>query len=148
MSAAHRKDDDRHEAAGRIGEPAREHADPAEALSVLERALREALALAPRDQVIKSIVTAIPATILVDQSAQPHGGKARKVSVSMPEELAEAVRTRTGAGGFSRYVTDAVQEQIRLDKLDELSAELEAEFGPIPEEIRQQTRRMWPNYSE
>jgi hypothetical protein len=66
----------------------------------------------------------------------------------MPEELAEAVRSRTGPGGFSRYVTDAVQEQVRLDLLDDLSAELEAEFGPIPEEIRQQTRRTWPNYPE
>jgi hypothetical protein len=37
-------------------------------------------------------------------------------------------------------------EQVRLDLLDDLSAELEAEFGPISDEIRQQTRRTWPNY--
>ncbi len=69
-----------------------------------------------------------------------------KVSVSMPEELTEAVRARAGADGFSRYVTEAVREQVRLDLLDELSADLETEFGPIPEGIRQQTRRTWPNY--
>ena len=35
-------------------------------------------------------------------------------------------------------------EQIRLAKL----AELEAEFGPIPDEIREQTRRTWPDFEE
>ncbi len=72
----------------------------------------------------------------------------RKVSVSMPEGLADAVRARTGAGGFSGYVSDAVQEKIRLDLLGELSAELESEYGPIPAEIRKQTRREWPDYEE
>lgn len=117
-----------------------------QALSVLEEALREALASAPRGHVVKAIATVLSPEILIQENALPHGGKAKKVSVSMPEELTKAVRARTGAGGFSRYVTDAVQEQVRLDLLDELSAELEAEFGPIPEEIRQQTRREWPDY--
>jgi len=66
----------------------------------------------------------------------------------MPEELAEAVRARTGAGGFSRYVTDAVHEKVRLDLLDDLSAELEAEFGPIDEEGVRQAMRLWPDYEE
>src|SRR5215470_6761326 len=119
-----------------------------QALSALEQALRRALDSVPRDQVVKCFVSVLPAAVFLGEAGRPHGGKVRKVSVSMPEELAEAVRARTGAGGFSRYVTDAVQEQIRLDLLDDLSAELEAEFGPIPEEIREQTRRTWPNYSQ
>jgi Arc/MetJ-type ribon-helix-helix transcriptional regulator len=122
-------------------------AAPAE-LSALEGALRTALGSLPRDQVVKSIVSVLPATVFVDESARLHGGRVRKVSVSMPEELAEAVRARTGSGGFSRYVTDAVQEQVKQDLLDDLAAELEAEFGPVPDEIRQQTRRTWPNYSD
>jgi len=116
-------------------------------LSELERALIRALDSVPREQVVKCVVAALPKSVFVRAGSRLHAGKVRKVSVSMPEELAEAVRARTGAGGFSRYVTDAVQEQIRLDLLDDLSAELEAEFGPIPEEIREQTRRTWPNYS-
>ena len=72
-------------------------------------------------------------------------GKVQKVSVSMPAELTDAVRARTGTGGFSRYVTEAVQERVRLDLLDELSAELEAEYGPIPAEIRAKTRQLWPD---
>jgi Arc/MetJ-type ribon-helix-helix transcriptional regulator len=113
---------------------------------MLEEALRQALANVPREQVVKCIVSVLPATVFVDQSARLHGGKVRKVSVSMPEELTETVRSRTGAGGFSRYVADAVQERVRQDLLDELTAELLTEFGPVPEEIRQQTRRTWPNY--
>jgi hypothetical protein len=116
-------------------------------LSALEQALRQALDSVPRDQVVKCIVSVLPTSVFVEESGRLHGGKVRKVSVSMPEDLAEAVRARTGTGGFSRYVTEAVQEQMRLDLLDDLSAELEAEFGPIPEEIRDQTRRTWPNYS-
>ena len=117
-------------------------------LSALEQALRKALDAVPRDQVVKCIVSVLPATVFVEDSGRLHGGKVRKVSVSMPEELAEAVRARTGSGGFSRYVTDAVEERVRLESLDELLAELDAEYGPVPEEIRQQTRRMWPDYQE
>lgn len=122
-------------------------AGTAEALSALEEALRRALASAPRDQVVKRIVAALPAEVLVDQTVRLHG-KVKKVSVSMPEELADAVRARTGAGGFSRYVTDAVQEQIRLDLLDELAAEFEARFGPVDEKLVQQAMRAWPDYEE
>jgi len=121
---------------------------PAEALSALEAALRQALASAPRDQVVKCIAATIPAEVFVDQGARLHESKVRKVSVSMPEELADAVRARTGAGGFSRYVTDAVQEQVRLDLLDDLVAEFEAEYGPIPEELVQEAMREWPDYED
>jgi Arc/MetJ-type ribon-helix-helix transcriptional regulator len=130
MNAAGRKSDD----AGRG------------ALSALEEALRRALASVPRDEVVKCIMAGLPAEVRLDETTRLHGGKVRKVSVSMPEELSDAVRARTGTGGFSRYVTDAVQEQIRLDLLDDLIAEFEAEYGPIPEELVQEAMREWPDY--
>jgi hypothetical protein len=74
--------------------------------------------------------------------------RVRKVSVSMPEELADAVRARTGAGGFSRYVTEAVSREIQHDLLGDLLDEFEAEYGPIPEELIEQARREWPDYDE
>jgi hypothetical protein len=120
----------------------------AEALSTLEEALRQALASAPRDQVVKCIAAALPAEVFLDQSARMHESKVRKVSVSMPEELADAVRARTGAGGFSRYVSEAVQEQVRLDLLDDLIAGFEAEHGPIPEELVREAMREWPDYED
>jgi hypothetical protein len=75
-------------------------------------------------------------------------GRVQKVSVSMPEELSAAVRERTGPGGFSRYVTEAVQERLRQQGLDELSAYLEAKYGPVPEELIQEAMREWPDYEE
>ena len=126
----------------------RKPGDAAGALSALEDALRQALAAAQRDQVVKCIATALPVEVFLDQGAQLHESKVRKVSVSMPEELVDAVRARTGAGGFSRYVTEVVEREIRHERLGELLDELEAEYGPVPPEIREQTRRMWPNYEE
>ena len=117
-------------------------------LSALEEALRQALAAAPRDQVVRCITTALPAEVVLDRSARLHESKVRKVSVSMPEELADAVRARTGAGGFSRYVTDAVSREFQHDLLGELLDELDAEYGPVPEELVQQARREWPDYED
>lgn len=142
MSAAERKQ------SGRGRDAAGQETRPADALSALEAALQQALASVPRDQVVKCIATALPVELFVDESARLHESKVRKVSVSMPEELAETVRSRTGAGGFSRYVTDAVEREIRHELLGELLDELEAEYGPVPPEIREQTRREWPNYEE
>jgi len=114
----------------------------------LERALRQALESLPRDQVVKCIVSVLPTSVLLEESGNLHGGKVRKVSVSMPEELAEAVRARTGAGGFSRYVTEAVDREIRHDLLGELIDELEAEYGPVPQELLDEARREWPDFEE
>src|ERR1700722_10645238 len=121
---------------------------PAAELSALEEALRQALANVPREQVVKCIVSVLPATVFVNQSAKLHGGKVRKVSVSLPEELTEAVRARTGAGGFSRFVTEAGQKQVRQTLLDELSEELQAEFGPFDEEGVRQAMRLWTTDEE
>jgi hypothetical protein len=137
MSAADRKRDDPGRATG-----------PAEALSALEEALRQALASAPRDQVVKCIAATLPAEVVLDPGTRLHESKVRKVSVSMPEELVDAVRARTGTGGFSRYVSEVVEREIRHERLGELLDELEAEYGPVPPEIREQTRRMWPNYED
>ena len=123
-------------------------ADTAPELSALELSLRRALDSVPRDQVVKCIVSVLPASVFIEDSGRLHSGKVRKVSVSMPEELTEAVRTRTGAGGFSRYVTEAVEREIRHDLLGDLIEELEAEYGPVPPEVREQTRREWPDYEE
>jgi hypothetical protein len=150
VSAAERKGQEDKPAArarnrGRGGRPTPEASGT---LSALEEALKQALASVPRDQVVKCIASALPAEAFLDQGARLHESKVRKVSVSMPEELADAVRARTGTGGFSRYVTDAVQEQVRLDLLDDLIDEFEAEHGPIPEELVREAMREWPDYED
>jgi hypothetical protein len=122
--------------------------DTAPELSALELSLRRALDSVPRDQVVKCIVSVLPASVFIEDSGRLHGGKVRKVSVSMPEELADAVRARTGAGGFSRYVTEAVDREIRHDLLGELIDELEAQYGPVPQELLEEARREWPDFEE
>jgi chloramphenicol 3-O-phosphotransferase len=121
-------------------------ADQAATLSALEEALRHALSVLPRGVVARCVADALPVEILVEDSVRLHGGKVRKVSVSMPAELIEAVRGRTGAGGFSRYVAEAVDREIQHDLLGDFLDQLDAEHGPLPEDLLEQARREWPDY--
>jgi hypothetical protein len=73
-----------------------------------------------------------------------HAGSARKVSVSMPEDLTTAVQQRVGRGKFSQYVTEAVARQLELDLLTELSELLAAEHGPVPKEYLAEAQAAWP----
>jgi len=72
-------------------------------------------------------------------------GRARKVSVSLPEGLTAAVQQRVGRGEFSRYVAEAVARQLELDLLAELAALLEAEHGPVPEQYMVEAAAAWPD---
>jgi hypothetical protein len=129
-----------------------EEPEPEPTVSALEEAMRQALAAASRERV----VAVVASWLLADSGHEPApeppdplpGGKFQKVSVSMPTELLDLVRARTGPGEFSRYVTDAVQARLQHDLLGDLLDELEAEHGPVPEEVREQTRQMWPDHSE
>lgn len=72
-------------------------------------------------------------------------GRARKISVSMPEELTAAVQQRVGRGEFSQYVTEAVTRKLESDLLEELASLLEAEYGPVPERFLAEARAAWPD---
>jgi hypothetical protein len=72
-------------------------------------------------------------------------GAARKVSVSMPDDLTSAVQRRVGRGKFSQYVTEAVSRQFELDLLTELSELLATEHGPVPEKYLAEARAAWPD---
>ncbi len=71
-------------------------------------------------------------------------GAARKVSVSLPEDLTSAVQRRVGPGKFSQYVTEAVTWQLELDLLAELSELLASEHGPVPVNYLAEARAAWP----
>jgi Arc/MetJ-type ribon-helix-helix transcriptional regulator len=74
-----------------------------------------------------------------------HSGPARKISVSMPEDLTAAVQHRVGRGKFSQYVSEAVARQLELDLLADLSDLLAAEHGAVPEEYLAEARAAWPD---
>jgi Arc/MetJ-type ribon-helix-helix transcriptional regulator len=121
--------------------------DEIQALGALEKAFHEALAKAPLEHVLYRVVAMFPKIPVEIDPSRQHS-RVQKVSVSMPEDLVTAVRERTGAGEFSRYVTEAVEEKLRLDRLDDLSAYLEEKYGPVPEELIREVMREWPNYEE
>ncbi|MFC7545585.1 hypothetical protein [Plantactinospora sp. GCM10030261] len=91
------------------------------------------------------------ARILASSAADDEGprlrlvGRARKVSVSMPEDLTAAVQRRVGRGEFSQYVAEAVARQLELDLLGELATLLAAEHGPVSDEALTEARRSWPD---
>lgn len=66
----------------------------------------------------------------IDRMVDPTG----KYSITMPRDIAEAARARSGPSGLSSYVTAAVARQIERDNLNELIEVAEAEHGPVTEE--------------
>lgn len=64
----------------------------------------------------------------------------RKYSITMPRDIAEAAKERSGPSGLSAYVAAAVARQIERDNLNELITVAEAEHGPITDEEIQALR--------
>lgn len=112
--------------------------------------LAELLARAEAESDTGSVAEALFALQVVTSlaSQQPTSikpaGAARKVSVSLPEDLTAAVQQRVGPGKFSQYVTEAVSHQLEQDLLAELSELLTAEHGHLPEEYLAEARAAWP----
>jgi hypothetical protein len=61
-------------------------------------------------------------------------GGSKKYSISLPEDLAEAVRTQVGTGGFSSYVAGALEQRVAMDKLREIVADFETDNDPLSRE--------------
>src|SRR3984885_546741 len=129
--------------------------DQVQALAALENAFEEALSQVPLPYVLSQVMAMFPKVMspkdIVELDRDALGrfhGRVQKVSVSMPEDLAIAIRERSGPGGFSRYVTEAVERRFRHDRLGDLLDELDAEFGPVPPEILQWAEQQWPDKEE
>ena len=126
--------------------------DQIAALGALEKAFDEALSQVPHSYVLSQVMAMFPKVmhpkVIVELDGDELGrfhGRVQKVSVSMPEDLATAIRERIGPGGFSRYVTEAVERRFRHDRLGDLLDELDTEFGPVSPEILQWAERQWPD---
>jgi hypothetical protein len=53
--------------------------------------------------------------------------------------------TRSHGAGDERGKASA-DAQIELDLLDELVADYEAEYGPVPDELVEEAMREWPDH--
>lgn len=58
----------------------------------------------------------------------------KKYSISLPEDIAEAVRAHVGPGGFSAYVAEALEQRVAMDNLRELVADFETDNDPLSRE--------------
>jgi hypothetical protein len=70
------------------------------------------------------------------------GQQAAKLSVSVPNDLAKAVRRRVGARGLSGFVARAMRHE--LEQLGAYLVELEEALGPVPKKTLAAARAVWP----
>lgn len=68
---------------------------------------------------------------------------AAKLSVSIPGELAEAVRKRVGARGLSGFVARAVAHELEREGVRALLDELEDELGQPSKADMARAREAW-----
>jgi hypothetical protein len=69
---------------------------------------------------------------------------AAKLSVSVPGELAEAVRKRVGARGLSGFVARAMAHELEREGIAVLLDALNEKLGPPTKEDVARARRSWP----
>ena len=69
---------------------------------------------------------------------------AAKLSVSIPHELAAAVRRRVGARGLSGFVAQALAHELEREQLGGFLAEMDAVRGAVSKVEIAKARRAWP----
>jgi len=69
---------------------------------------------------------------------------AAKLSVSIPGELAEAVRKRVGARGLSGFVARAVAHELEREGVRVLLADLGDQLGQPSKADMARARKAWP----
>jgi hypothetical protein len=69
---------------------------------------------------------------------------AAKLSVTVPAQLATAVRRRVGARGLSGFVARALAHELEREQLGIFIAELDAAQGPVSKSALARARRAWP----
>ena len=72
------------------------------------------------------------------------GRRAAKLSISVPSELAVAVRKRVGARGLSGFVARAMAHELEREGVGALLEELEAKLGPPPKSELARAHKTWP----
>lgn len=69
---------------------------------------------------------------------------AAKLSISVPADLAKAVRKRVGARGLSGFVARAMRHELEREQLGVLLGEMEEKLGPVAEGVAREAREAWP----
>jgi hypothetical protein len=61
----------------------------------------------------------------------------KRITVTVPAELLDAIRERVGDREMSAYVTEALVRQDEADRLADLVDWLEGEYGPVTDAERE-----------
>jgi hypothetical protein len=69
---------------------------------------------------------------------------AAKLSVSIPHELAKAVRRRVGPRGLSGFVARAISHELEREQLGSFLDGLAETAGPASRKELSRARRAWP----
>ena len=69
---------------------------------------------------------------------------AAKLSISVPSDVAAAVRRRVGPRGLSGFVARAIAHELEREQLGALLTELEEKLGPVSKADLSRARRAWP----
>jgi hypothetical protein len=72
------------------------------------------------------------------------GQPAEKLSVSVPSELAAALRRRVGARGLSGFVARAIAHELEREQLGAFLADLDREHGEVSKKALAHARKAWP----
>jgi hypothetical protein len=72
------------------------------------------------------------------------GSQAAKLSVSVPNDLAKAVRKRVGTRGLSGFVARAMRHELEREQLATYLAEMEEALGTVPKRTLAAARAAWP----
>lgn len=66
-----------------------------------------------------------------------------KKSVAFEESVAREAIEIAGEGNFSAFVNELVAARLQQIRIRKLLDEMDAEFGPVPEEIRREVTAQW-----
>jgi len=69
-----------------------------------------------------------------------------KISITLGSKVAAELRVVAGRGGLSAFVNDTVRQKLQAARLRRMLDEMEAESGPIPQDVRDRVDALpWPD---
>ena len=70
----------------------------------------------------------------------------KKVSVTLDADLVAEIKTEVGVRGFSAYLNETIKRRRQHERLRRYLADLDEEYGPVPDEVRHQVEREWNEF--
>jgi hypothetical protein len=59
-----------------------------------------------------------------------------RITITVPTDVLEELRREVGPGEVSGFVAEAIRERLKVDRVKELLAWLDEQYGPVPEDVK------------